>query len=38
MFGIARRRQQHPAGGANNTYKAYDTLGRQLFLALTAKC
>lgn len=25
------------AGGANNTYETYDTLGRQLFLALTAK-
>lgn len=25
------------AGGANNTYETYDTLGRQLFVAFTAK-
>ncbi len=25
------------AGGAANTYETYDTLGRQIFLAVTAK-
>jgi outer membrane receptor protein involved in Fe transport len=25
------------AGGANNTYEIYDTLGRQLFVSFTAK-
>jgi iron complex outermembrane recepter protein len=25
------------SGGANNTYETYDTLGRQLFVAFTAK-
>jgi outer membrane receptor protein involved in Fe transport len=25
------------ASGANNTYEIYDTLGRQLFVAFTAK-
>jgi hypothetical protein len=31
------RHSEITAGGANNTYETCDTLGRQLFVAFTAK-